>query len=66
MKNTSMQSKFESKMLSGATLTVSQLQNMGFANPADAAYKARQKGISVQRSVKTTRSGEVSQYSVVA
>jgi hypothetical protein len=66
MKNTSMQAKFESKMLNGAVLTVAQLQKMGFANPADAAYKMRQKGIPVQRTVKTTRSGEVSQYSVIA
>jgi hypothetical protein len=63
---TSMQTKFESKMLAGATLTVAQLQKMGFANPADAAYKARNKGLSVQRSVKTTRAGEVSQYSLEA
>lgn len=63
---TSMQSKFESKMLTGATLSVAQLQKMGFANPADAAYKARQKGLSVQRSVKATHTGEISQYSLEA
>lgn len=61
MKKT-MQSKFESALQSGKALTVAQLQKIGFANPADAAYKARQKGLNVQRETVTTKSGAVSRY----
>jgi hypothetical protein len=64
MKTTSMQTKFETRVSAGQTLTIPQLKQMGFCNPYDAAYAARQKGISVQRFIKTTRKGPVSVYSL--
>jgi hypothetical protein len=64
MKTTSMQSKFENRMSVGQTLTIPQLKQMGFSNPYDAAYAARQKGISIQRFIKDTRKGPVSVYSL--
>jgi hypothetical protein len=61
MKKT-MQSKFESALQAGKTLTVAQIQKIGFANAADPAYQARSRGINVQREVLTTKTGSVSRY----
>lgn len=63
-KITPMQHKFEAKMLRGESITVAQLTKMGYANPSDAAYKARQKGIDVQRFIITNKTGVVSCYSL--
>lgn len=62
MKIVPMQTKFETRMWVGQTLTVPQLKQMGFANPYDAAYSARRNGFNVQRFMKNTRKGPVSVY----
>jgi hypothetical protein len=64
IKTISMQAWFENRMTYGHTLTISQLKQMGFSNPYDAAYAARQKGISVKRFIKDTQDGPVSVYSL--
>jgi hypothetical protein len=61
----SMQQKFETAMLAGKVLTQAQLVKIGFANPADAVYKARKKGMAIVRVEKTTRAGTFSTYSLV-
>jgi hypothetical protein len=63
-KITPMQGKFEAAMLAGKTLSTAQVAKIGFANVPDAAYKSRQKGLNVQRSVVTTRKGSFSVYSL--
>jgi hypothetical protein len=64
MKTVPMQTKFETRVSAGQTLTIPQLKQMGFANPYDAAYSARQNGFNVQRFMKNTRKGPVSVYSL--
>ena len=63
-KNVSMQEKFEKAMVSGKILTRGKLEAMGFANVYDPIYKARLKGFNVIRSIKSTRAGDVTQYSL--
>lgn len=61
-----MQAKFNSAMTSGRKMTVDQVAKLGFANVYDAAYKARQSGLNVQRSLVETRKGVHSVYSLEA
>lgn len=58
----SMQSKFNKAMQSGKSLTTAQVRKIGFANPADAAYKARNAGIPVLTYFKQTKAGTVHFY----
>lgn len=56
-KTVTKQSRFMSAMLGGKELTVAQVRKLGFANPYDAAYKARNRGVSVQRFINTNSKG---------
>lgn len=51
------QERFMTAMLGGKQLTVAQIRGLGLANPYDAAYKARQAGVSVQRALRTSKNG---------
>lgn len=62
----SMQSKFNKAMTTGKALTTAQVRKIGFANPADAAYKARNAGIPVVTYYKETKAGIVHFYQAEA
>lgn len=59
-----MQQKFNAAMTAGKTLTVAQVQKLGFANYRDPAYRARQSGLNVQRSLVESRKGAYSVYAL--
>lgn len=64
---TKMQKKFNTAMLSGKLLSIAQIRTIGFANPYDAAYQARDvHGINVRRmKVKARNNRTFSAYYLV-
>ena len=59
-----MQKKLEAKLFKGQSVTVAQIANIGFADPYDPIRRMRNRGHQIQRTMKQTRSGSVSTYSL--
>jgi hypothetical protein len=66
MATKSLQEKFVNRLLTGRQISVAQIRTMGFSNPHDTVYKARNAGHLIATDLVQTRSGTVTKYQLVA